>query len=468
MTTVHDIRMDVLPEALRASLEKYPGALNGGRIAFTKGAVDGMLEISTHVWANDVAEPMTEEWRRRILQANEGMAKNGMRVLGTAFRLVPEGAGQAKEEDERDLTFVGMFGMIDPARPEVRDAVHVALGAGIRPMMITGDHPLTALSIARELGIAQGNTVLTGKDLERMSVEELQAQVENVQVYARVSPEHKLKIVEALQNLGHNVAMTGDGVNDAPALKKADIGVAMGITGTDVSKEAADMVLLDDNFATIVSAVEEGRRIYDNIRKFIKYALASNSGEILVMLVAPFMGMPLPLTPLQILWVNLVTDGLPGLALTVEPAEPSTMRRAPHAPNENIFARGLGRDVVVIGAVLAVLSLLAGYVFWQAGSESWQTVIFTTLTLAQMGNVMALRADHESVFQIGFFSNKYMSAAVLLTVALQILVIYAPFMQNLFGTVALSGLELAACFAMSIVLFIFVELMKWIRRRREA
>ncbi len=467
MTTVHAIRAGDVPDAVQGVLAQVPGAMDGRRIAFTKGAVDGLLDVSVQVLDQGRLQPMTPEWKQRILDSNAGMAKNGMRVLGAAFRLLPESGAPLSELDERELVFVGMFGMIDPARPEVRDAVSVAQGAGIRPVMITGDHPLTALSIARDLGIARDNTVLTGKELETMSVEELQKQVENVQVFARVSPEHKLKIVEALQNLGHNVAMTGDGVNDAPALKKADIGVAMGITGTDVSKEAADMVLLDDNFATIVAAVEEGRRIYDNIRKFIKYALASNSGEILVMLIAPFLGMPLPLTPLQILWVNLVTDGLPGLALTVEAAEPSTMRRKPHAPNENIFARGLGRDVLLIGFVLALLSLLAGYIFWRNGSENWQTIVFTTLTLAQMGNVMALRADHESVFQIGFFSNRYMIGAVLLTVALQLLVIYVPLLQNLFGTRPLSLSELGISFALSLLLFIFVEVMKWVRRMGE-
>ncbi|HEY9089361.1 MAG TPA: cation-translocating P-type ATPase, partial [Anaerolineaceae bacterium] len=467
MTTVHAMRLADLPEPLRAALAKYPGAVDGARIAFTKGAVDGLLEVSNQVWDRDVAEALSPEWRKRILEANEGMASNGMRVLGTAFRILPDGT-PVDPTVETDLTFVGLFGMIDPARPEVRDAVHVSQQAGIRPVMITGDHPLTALSIARELDIAKDATVLTGKDLENMSVEQLQEQVEHVQVFARVSPEHKLKIVEALQNLGHNVAMTGDGVNDAPALKRADIGVAMGITGTDVSKEAADMVLLDDNFATIVAAVEEGRRIYDNIRKFIRYALASNSGEVMVMLAAPFLGMPLPLTPLQILWVNLVTDGLPGLALTLETAEPSTMRRKPHSPNENIFARGLGRDVIWIGAVLALLSLLAGFIYWRAGAEGWQTMVFTTLTLAQMGNVMALRTDHESVFRVGLFSNKYMTGAVLLTILLQLAVIYLPFLQNIFSTTPLTVAQLSVSFGLGMVLFFAVELVKWLRRRSEA
>ncbi len=295
---------------------------------------------------------------------------------------------------EQDLVFVGMFAMIDPARPEVKDAVRTAKDAGVRPIMITGDHPLTALHIAKELGIADNDEVITGVELEKMDVAQLKDRLRTVSVFARVSPEHKLNIVTALQELGQIVAMTGDGVNDAPALKKADIGVAMGITGTDVSKEAADMVLLDDNFATIVSAVKEGRRIYENIRKFVKYTMTSNFGEIIVMLVGPFVGLGLPLLPLQILWVNLVTDGLPGLALTQEPAEPDTMKRPPRDPQEQIFSRGLGTDVLWIGALMGAIS------FWQVCGHfnfnhefAWQTIIFTTLTLAQMGNALASRSE---------------------------------------------------------------------------
>ncbi|MCS7261439.1 MAG: HAD-IC family P-type ATPase, partial [Anaerolineae bacterium] len=302
-------------------------------IVFSKGAVDSLLEVSTQVWVEGEARPLDTEWRERIIVANNRLAQDGMRVLGVAFRplhsLPENGVADALE---RDLIFVGMVGMIDPPRPEVKDAVHLCKTAGIRPVMITGDHPLTAQHIARVLDLASDGRVLTGQELERVSTEELEAVVEEVPIYARVSPEHKLKIVEALQRRHHIVAMTGDGVNDAPALKKADIGVAMGITGTDVSKEAADMVLLDDNFATIVAAVEEGRTIFDNIRKFVKYTMTSNSGEIWVMLLAPFLGMPLPLLPLQILWINLVTDGLPGLAMTIEPSERDVMRRPPYHP----------------------------------------------------------------------------------------------------------------------------------------
>ncbi len=303
--------------------------------------------------------------------------------------------------------------MIDPPRPEARAAVQTAVTAGIRSIMITGDHPLTAQFIAQELGITQNDHVLTGRELADLSADALSTQVDEVSVFARVSPEHKLRIVEALQAKGEFVAMTGDGVNDAPALKKADIGVAMGITGTDVAKEAADMVLLDDNFATIVAAVEEGRSIYDNIRKFIKYTMTSNMGEIWVMLLAPFAGMPLPLLPLQILWINLVTDGLPGLALAVEPKERDTMQRPPHNPSENIFGRGMGRHIIWVGLLMGLVSLLVGWVAWRAGNPAWQTLVFTTLTLSQMGHVLAIRSDRYSLFTIGFWSNKPLLGAVL-------------------------------------------------------
>jgi Ca2+-transporting ATPase len=334
--------------------------------------------------------------------------------------------------------------------------------------MITGDHPLTAQTIARELGIDTSGRVITGQELSRMSEDELKGVVESVSVYARVSPEHKLRIVQALQDQGHIVSMTGDGVNDAPALKKADIGVAMGITGTDVSKEASDMVLMDDNFATIVAAVEEGRVIYDNIRKFIKYTMTSNSGEIWTMLVAPFLGMPLPLLPLQILWVNLVTDGLPGLALTVEPAERDIMQRPPYHPNENIFGRGMGRHILWVGLLMGLVSLGMGLWFWNIGDPAWQTMVFTTLTLSQMGHALAIRSGRESLFTSGLLSNKPLLGAVLLTFALQMAVVYAPFLQNTFGTIALGLPELSISLALSTVVFFGVELEKWWLRRKTA
>ena len=333
--------------------------------------------------------------------------------------------------------------------------------------MITGDHPLTAQHIARELDLVDNGHNLTGTDLNEMSSEDLRGQVRNIAVFARVSPEHKLNIVQALQDNGEVVAMTGDGVNDAPALKKADIGIAMGETGTDVSKEAADMVLLDDNFATIVAAIKEGRVIYDNIRKFIQYILPSNMGEILVMLVAPFLGMPLPLLPLQILWINLVTDGLPGLALAAEPAERGTMDRPPYGPEESVFSRGIGLQIFWIGALMGLVSLGVGYRAWLNDSDgTWQTMIFTTLTMAQMGHALAIRSSRDSLFRIGLLSNPYMLGAVLLTFVMQLAVIYLPFLQSIFQTQALSPLELVISLLMSTVVFWGVEFDKWNRRRR--
>ena len=437
MTTVHEVvssgseTPEVLKSVLNAKQESAP------YIAFTKGAVDSLLEISSEVWSSDgQIEPLTEGWRERISAANERLAGKGIRVLGVGLRRLRSFDGVG-DNLEHDLTFLGMVGMIDPPRSEAKDAVETCKRAGIRPVMITGDHPLTARHIATELGIAEDRRILMGRELAGLSNEDLANLVEEVPVYARVSPENKLDIVEALQEKGHIVAMTGDGVNDAPALKRADIGVAMGITGTDVSKEAADMVLTDDNFATIVAAVEQGRVIYDNIRKFIKYLLTSNSAEILVMLVGPFLGLGLPLLPLQILWINLVTDGPPALALSAEPAERGIMRRPPRPPGESVFGRGLGRHVVWVGALMALVSLATGLCYSQTAPEIWQTMVFTTLTLSQLSHVMAIRSGDESLFRVGPLSNKPLLGAVALTFALQLLAIYAPFFQRFLETEAL-------------------------------
>ncbi|HEY9735801.1 MAG TPA: HAD-IC family P-type ATPase, partial [Trichocoleus sp.] len=369
----------------------------------------------------------------------------------------------------------------DAPRPEVRAAVAECKQAGIRPVMITGDHQLTAQAIANDLGIASpGDTILTGRELERLTPEQLEEQVAYVSVYARVAPEHKLRIVQALQRRGQFVAMTGDGVNDAPALKQADIGIAMGITGTDVSKEASDMVLLDDNFATIVAATEEGRVVYDNIRRFIKYILGSNIGEVLTIGAAPLLGLGgVPLSPLQILWMNLVTDGLPALALAMEPAEPNLMQRPPHNPRESIFARGLGSYMVRIGIVLAILTIaLMAWAYshthaegYPRAPETWKTMVFTTLCLAQMGHALAVRSDTQLTIRLNPFSNPYVLGAVLLTTVLQLLLIYVPPLQAFFGLYPLSPLELAICFGFSALMFVWIELEKlfimlWNRQKR--
>jgi Ca2+-transporting ATPase len=469
MTTVHSL--PAVPRFLTEALESLDFAALGledcSQMAFTKGGVASLLSVCDRVWVNGKTEPLDETWHQKIVADNDQLARDGMRVLGVAFRPLTEIADNFEAKPlEQDLIFVGIVGMIDPVRPEVKEAVQICLRAGIRPVMITGDHPLTAQHIAEELGIETNNKLLTGQELEQLSPEELEKQVERVSVYARVSPQHKLDIVQALQKRGEIVAMTGDGVNDAPALKQADVGVAMGITGTDVAKEAADMVLLDDNFATIIAAVKEGRVIYDNIRKFIKYTLTGNAGELWVILLAPFLGMPLPLIPLQILWINLLADGLLALALSVEPPERHIMRRRPHHPNESIFSRGVGRDIVWVGLLLGLILLAVAYSYWSAHQLSWQTMVFTTLALSRMGLAQTMRSERDSLFQIGLLSNKPLLGAVALTFGLQMAVIYVPFLQAVFKTTPLSASDLAICLALSTVVFWAMELDKWLIRRR--
>lgn len=437
-------------------------------LSFTKGAVDGLLEISAKVFVDGSILPLDENWKNRIEQATEAMAKDGLRVLGLGFETVPSSLnGNASEILEKSLVFVGLYGMMDPPRPEAYESVEVNNEAGIRTIMITGDHPLTAERVARDLGISKDGPTITGKQLSTMDDDELRKVVAETNVYARVAPEHKLRIVSALQDLGEVVAMTGDGVNDAPALRKADIGVAMGITGTDVSKEAADMVLLDDNFATIVRAVREGRTIFDNIRKFIKYTMTSNAGEVLVMLLAPFFGMPLPLTALQILWINLVTDGLPGLALSVEPTEKDTMKRPPIDIKKSIFSGGLSTHIVWVGLLMGLVSLGIGFWGWQTGNPYWSTMVFTTLTLSQMGHALAVRSDKRSLFSQGLFSNKLMVAAVSLTFGLQMMITYWEPMNEIFKTQPLPLPELGISLTLSLVVFLVVEVEKWFKRRNQ-
>jgi Ca2+-transporting ATPase len=474
MTTVHRVpqEAEVEDEAVGRLLESLP---DSDHVVFTKGAVDTLLEISDRVWNHGRIEPLDPHWRERIERANNDLADRGMRVLGVTMRVPDDLPDETDEEAlETKAIFIGLTGMIDPPRPEVRDAVAECRTAGIRPVMITGDHPLTALNIARDLGIARSDgdrerQVVTGRQLADMSVDELDDIVSDVSVYARVSPEHKVKIVAALKNLGEVVSMTGDGVNDAPALKRADIGVAMGITGTDVSKEASDMVLLDDNFATIVHAVEEGRTIYENIRKFVRYTMSSNVGEIVVMLAAPLLGLPIPLGALQILWINLVTDGLPGLALGVEPTAPDTMERPPHPPDESVLARGLGTYILWVGPLLGIVALLPQ--LFAASPEVdvargvWRTMVFTTLALAQMGNALAIRSDRLLLAQLGVFSNPALIGAVALTFALQMAVVYVPFLQGVFNTVSLTTGQLLLSIGLSTSVFIAVELVKLVQQQ---
>jgi Ca2+-transporting ATPase len=441
-------------------------------LMFTKGSPELILERCTTYQQGDTVETLTQSQRQQILAQNDQMAGAGLRVLGLAYKpLQSIPPASAEDETEQELMWLGLVGMLDAPRSEVRDAVARCRDAGIRPIMITGDHQLTARAIAENLGIArEGDRALSGQELQQLTQEQLEQEVEQVSIYARVSPEHKLRIVQALQRRGKFTAMTGDGVNDAPALKQADIGIAMGITGTDVSKEASDMVLLDDNFTTIVAATEEGRVVYTNIRRFIKYILGSNIGEVLTIAAAPLL-IPtggVPLTPLQILWMNLVTDGLPALALAVEPAEPDVMKRPPFSPRESIFARGLGSYMIRIGIVFAIISIALmvwAYYYTHApgypgNPETWKTMVFTTLCIAQMGHALAVRSNNRLVIQVNPFSNPYLLWAVVVTTALQLALVYVPPLQAFFGTHYLRPLDLLICLAFSTLLFVWVELEK--------
>ena len=434
-------------------------------ISFTKGAAESLLDICENALTSDGLQALD---KKEIQQQIQQMARQGYRVLGVAYRnWHKQPRAVNTNQVESNLTFLGLVGLIDPPRPEAFDAVTLCKSAGITPVMITGDHPATALAIAERLGIANPNEqVLTGTDLDEISDDQFEKMVRQVRVYARATPAQKIRIVKALQDLDEYVAMTGDGVNDAPALKRADIGVAMGQKGTDVAREASQLVLLDDNFATIVTAVREGRRIFDNIRKFIKYTLTSNSGEIWVLFLAPFLGLPLPLLPIHILWINLVTDGLPGLALVTEPEERDIMKRSPRPPNESIFAHGLWQHMVWVGLLIGAVSLIAQSWAFHTGSDTWQTMVFTTLTFAQLAHVLAIRSERESLLSIGIFSNRYLIGAITLTILLQLATIYVPLLQPVFKTQPLTFNELAICCALSSLVFIAVEIEKWLIRDR--
>jgi Ca2+-transporting ATPase len=437
-------------------------------ISFTKGAIEVLIDKSENILTS---EGLKEIDRTKILRVSDRMAADGLRVLCIAMRnwdRLPDDMNPGTVET--GLTILGLTGMMDPPREEAKEAVGICKTAGIKPVMITGDHPITARTIAKRLGILEDDSkaIITGRELEKLSLEEFEEKVEHIRVYARVAPEQKIKIVKALQDKGEFVAMTGDGVNDAPALKRADIGVAMGITGTDVSKEASHMILLDDNFATIVKAVKEGRRIFDNIRKFIKYTMTSNSGEIWTIFLAPFLGLPIPLLPIHILWINLVTDGLPGLALAAEPAEKGVMQRPPRHPKESIFAHGLGIHIVWVGLLMGAASLFTQAWSIRTGHAHWQTMVFTVLCLSQMGHVLAIRSEKESLFKQGLFSNKPLLWAFALTLGLQMATIYVPALNPVFKTEPLTMNELALTLALSSVVFIAVEIEKMWKRRQDS
>jgi Ca2+-transporting ATPase len=433
-------------------------------VAYTKGAPETVLDRCETEMGSEADLPAN---RGRALAIAEAMADEGLRVLALARRRwtkPPE--GEMPDEIERDLTLIGLVGLLDPPRPEAKAAVALCKTAGMTPIMITGDHPATARSIAGELGISRpGDRIITGRELHGLSDAALAERIEGTSVFARVDPAQKIRIVSALQARGQFVAMTGDGVNDAPALAQADIGVAMGKSGTDVAREAASLVLLDDNFATIVAAIAEGRRIFENIRKFISYVLTSNAAEILTLFLAPFFGMPIPLLPVHILWINLITDGLPGLALAAEPPEKGAMRRPPRPPGESIFARGMWQHILAIGLIMAGVCLATQAYSIHLALPHWQTMVFTVLTLSQMGNVLAIRSERESLFRQGLFTNLPLCGAVLLTFGLQMATIYVPVLNPIFRTAPLTMPELAVCVALSSVVFFVIEIEKYLARR---
>ncbi|GAB4491503.1 MAG: cation-translocating P-type ATPase [Thermodesulfovibrionales bacterium] len=457
MTTFHRLRGAVRPAGMEDAVY----------ISVTKGAVEQIEERSSFRYTGQGPAAVD---RVELHRTSDRMAADGLRILGIGVRAWKELPAALEPQDvESGLTLVGLVGLLDPPREEAKDAVALCRSAGIRPVMITGDHPLTARAIARRIGILreEEHGVITGRELETMSLEEFEERVEKIAVYARVAPEQKLKIVRALQDKGHFVAMTGDGVNDAPALKRADMGVAMGITGTDVSKEASHMILLDDNFSTIVRAVQEGRKIYDNIRKFVKYLLTTNSGEIWTLFLAPFLGLPIPLLPIHILWINLVTDGLPALALSAEPAEGDLMKRPPRRPEESIFSHGLGSHAVWVGLLMAGVTLSLQAWSISTGTTHWQTMVFTVLCLTQLGHVLAIRSERQSLFSQGVFSNPWVIGAVVLTFLLQMATIYVPFLNRVFRTEPLSAAELLITVVCSSIVFCAVEIEKFVRRRTE-
>lgn len=455
---------DIPFDSERKRMTTVHRAAEAAAIAFVKGAPEKILSRCSQVQTNEGSAEINAE---ALLAEAEGLAAQGYRVLAAAFRpLEAEPTEWDSEALERDLTFLGLVALIDPPRKEVPAAVADCISAGITPVMITGDHPGTARAIAVRLGIdTEDGAVITGQELAQISPEDFASRVRRIRTYARVTPEQKIQIVKTLQDRGEFVAMTGDGVNDAPALKRAGIGVAMGQKGTDVAREAADMVLLDDNFATIVSAVREGRRIFDNIRKFVKYTMTSNLGEIWTLFLAPFFGLPLPLVPIQILWINLVTDGLPGLALSAEPQERGIMQRPPRPPHESIFAHGMWQHMLWVGLLIGVLCLLAQAWAYHGGSEHWQTIVFTVLTLCQLAHVLVIRSEKESLFRQGLWSNKLLLGAVAVTVALQMAVIYLPFLNPIFKTSPLPPQELALCFVLPVVVLVAVEIEKWLVRK---
>ncbi len=446
-----------------------------GKIAYSKGAPEMMLDASSFVLKNGQETPLTEGDKQEILQSATQMAGDALRVLGLAYKRVP-GDLTCKEDYEKEMVFAGLAGMIDPPREEAKGAIKLCQKAGIRSVMITGDHKITATAVARELGILKDGKAITGAEFDKISDEEFAKTVQDYEVYARVSPSHKLRVVEAYNKRGDIVAMTGDGVNDAPALKKADIGVAMGITGTDVSKEAAAMVLTNDNFASIVAAVEEGRGIFQNIKKYLLYLLSANVGEVLIMFIAGILAMPLPLVAIHLLWVNLTTDGLPALALAVDPHDPDIMDRPPRDPRSSIFSKNILITIALIGVLMA--ATMIPMFIWKMTEfgGSWldpknpllseaQTMVLCTLVLFELFTTLACRSEIHSIFKLGFFTNKWLILANLTSLAMLMAVIYIPFLQGPFHTHTMGPEDWKFIVPISLSGFVGVEIIKFIFRR---
>jgi Ca2+-transporting ATPase len=464
---VHEIPFD--PERKRMTMICRESK---GLVVYTKGAPEVIINLSSGILESGRVRDFSLPEKKQILYENSRMASRGLRVLALAYRHLPVIRGQDLDNVESNLIFVGLVGMEDPPREEVKKSVALARNAGIRTIMITGDHLGTALSVARSLGLAESNDLaICGAELDSMTDDGLLERVENSRVFARVNPEHKLRIVKALKAHGHIVAMTGDGVNDAPAVKEADIGVAMGLSGTDVTREAAAMVLADDNYATIVAAVEEGRAIYDNIRKFIRYLLACNAGEVLSMLLAVIIGLPLPLIPIQILWMNLVTDGLPAIALGVDPLDPEAMSRKPRRPREGVFSEGLGLKIASQGIIIGICTICAFMIALALSGEiqKARTVAFTCLVMAQLIYVFHCRSEYHRLSETDLRTNPYLIGAVAISGAMQLLAVYLPVAQGVFHTVALDGLDWIIIFLLSGWSSVFVvitqRIMRLVKRR---
>jgi Ca2+-transporting ATPase len=442
----------------------------GGWIASVKGAPDVVLDLCDRIRENGVEAPLTPARKQAVLEANQSMARRALRVLGVAYRAFAEKPAADPDTVETKLVFVGLLGMIDPPRPEVAAAIETARTAGLRTVMVTGDYPETARAIAEQIRLLEGGReVLAGAELDALTDREISDRADRVGVYARVSPQHKVKIVEALRARGHVVAMTGDGVNDAPALKRADIGVAMGITGTDVSKETADMVLTDDNYVSIVSAIEEGRVIYANIRKFVYYLISCNIGEILIVLISMLAGLPLPLRPIQLLWLNLVTDGAPALALGMERGEPDIMKRPPRPAREPVINREMTAGVIVQAIVMTAAVLGAfwyGLARYPGDLAGAQTVAFSALILSELFRAFTVRSERLSVFQVGLFGNRWMLWAAGSSLILLLAVIYVPFFDPIFSTVPLTVQDWLVILPFALASSVAAELLKWILRRR--